>query len=140
MLDLSNLISNVERDYKILNDSAAWFRIAKLAFENRDYDTCIQYFESLIGSSTNHKLSDNAQYWIGEAYYGKRHYNAAIIAFEKVFTFPRSNKKDDAQLKLGLCYIRKGDKEKAREELNRLLSDYPNSEYVAKAEKLLSKL
>ena len=94
----------------------------------------------MLGSNTNNKLADNAQYWIGEAYYGKRQYDAAIIAFEKVFTFAKSNKKDDAQLKLGLCYIRKGDKEKAREELNRLLSDYPKSEYAAKAEKILSKL
>ena len=112
----------------------------RAAFEGRDYRTALQLFESLLASTTNHSLADNAQFWIGECHYGLREYNAAIIAFEKVFTFPKSNKKDDAQFKLGLCYIRKGDQSKAREEFNRLLSDYPNSEYASRAQSHLAKL
>ena len=47
---------------------------------------------------------------------------------------------DDAQLKLGLCYWKLGDTERARQEFERLISDYPNSEYVGKAQQYLSKL
>ena len=36
--------------------------------------------------------------------------------------------------------MRKGDKEKAREEFNRLKTDFPNSEYVNRAQQLLAKL
>ena len=118
----------------------ATYQEARAAFEARDYNRALQLFESLLASSTTHSLSDNAQYWIGECHYALRQYNAAIIAFEKVFTFPRSNKRDDAQFKLGLCYMRKGDKEKAREEFNRLKTDFPNSEYVSRAQQLLAKL
>jgi tol-pal system protein YbgF len=118
----------------------ATYNNARAAFENRNYETAIQQFESLLGSSAQHNLSDNAQYWIGESYYGKQQYNAAIIAFEKVFTFSNSNKRDDAQLKLGLCYIRKGDASKAKEELNRFLNDYPESEYIEKVKRILSDL
>lgn len=107
-------------------------------FENRNYQSAITMFESLMSASTSHSLSDNAQYWIGECHYALGQYDAAIIDFEKVFTFPKSNKQDDAQYKLGLCYIRKGDSSKAKDELNRLINSFPNSEYVAKAENLIA--
>ena len=97
-------------------------------------------FESLLASSSTNKLSDNAQYWIGESHYALKRYDEAIIDFEKVLTFPNSNKKPDAQYKLGLCYLRKGDNQKAAEELNRLRELYPNSPYSARAAELLSKL
>lgn len=111
---------------------------ARSEFENRNYQSAITLFESLISASTSHSLSDNAQYWIGECHYALGQYDAAIIDFEKVFTFPKSNKLDDAQYKLGLCYIRKGDSAKAKEELNRLISSYPNSEYIPRAENLIA--
>lgn len=113
---------------------------ARAYFEARDYATAIQYFESLLAASTNHSLSDNAQYWIGECHYAQRQYDSAIIDFEKVFTFAKSNKSDAAQLKLGLCYLRKGEKQKAQEELNRLLRNYPDSDYTSYAERVLNKL
>ncbi len=112
---------------------------ARSAFEARNYKTAIEYFEALLASSSTNSLADNAQYWIGESHYALRQYDAAIIDFEKVLTFPRSNKKADAQFKLGLCYLRKGDKEKAAEEFNRLKADYPNSRNVSRAEKLLAR-
>lgn len=113
---------------------------ARAEFENRNYQAAISLFESLLSASANHSLSDNAQYWIGECQYALGHYDAAIIDFEKVFTFPKSNKLDDAQYKLGLCYIRKGDQQKAREELDRFLANYPKSELAKKAQNLLSNM
>lgn len=113
---------------------------ARSEFEARNYNAAIPLFESLLGASAQHSLSDNAQYWIGECHFALGQYNSAIIDFEKVFTFPKSNKLDDAQYKLGLCYLKKGDKTKAREEFDRFLRDYPNSELTSKAEKHLSKI
>jgi len=108
------------------------------AFEARRYRDAIEYFQSLLASSTANSLADNAQYWIGECHYALHQYDAAIIDFEKVLTFPRSNKKADAQFKLGLCYVKKGDKEKATEEFQRLLSDFPNSRNVKRAQRYLA--
>lgn len=113
---------------------------ARSDFENRNYQSALQLFESMLSASTSHSLSDNAQYWIGECHYALGQYDAAIIDFEKVFTFPNSNKADDAQYKLGLCYARKGDKTKAREELDRLIRNYPKSEYLNQAQALMAKL
>ena len=67
-------------------------------------------------------------------------FNQAIVEFTKVFSYSKANKNDDAQLKLGICYLKLGDKQKAKEEFERLLSDYPKSEYVQKVEYYLSQL
>ncbi len=112
---------------------------ARAAFEARQYQNAIQYFESLIASSSTHSLADNAQYWIGESHFALRQYDAAIMDFEKVLTFTRSNKKEDAQYKLGYCYLKKGSKDKAAEEFQRLKEDYPNSGLNSKAQRLLAK-
>ncbi len=113
---------------------------ARSEFEARNYQPAIQLFESLIAASSSHSLSDNAQFWIGECHYALRQYDVAIIDFEKVFTFPNTNKADASQFKLGLCYIRKGDNTKAREEFDRLIRNYPNSSYSSRAKTLLSQI
>ncbi len=107
-------------------------------FESRNYESAIEAFQSLLSSSASHKLSDNAQYWVGECHYMMDQYDAAILDFEKVFTFTNSNKKDDAQFKLGLCYLRKGERQKAIEEFDRLRADYPESEYINRIDPILA--
>jgi TolA-binding protein len=62
-------------------------------------------------------------------------YRQAIIAFEKVFSFPKSNKDEDSQLKLGLCYLRLDDKERAKIELQKFIDSYPSSEHVSIAKR-----
>jgi TolA-binding protein len=109
-------------------------------FHGHDYNGALQMFESLLASEANNSLSDNAQYWIGECHYALRQYKQAIVDFEKVFTFPNSNKSDAAQFKLGLSYLRLGDNAKSREEFQRLLDVYPNSEYVGRAKEHLASL
>ena len=109
-------------------------------FQARNYQAAIDVFESLIASDGNNSLSDNAQFWIGESHYAMRQYKKALLDFEKVFTFPKSNKNADAQFKLGLCYVRLGDKDKAREEFQRVLDVYPKSDYTARAQKHLAEL
>lgn len=109
-------------------------------FHARNYKQAIDIFESLIASDASNSLSDNAQYWVGESHYALRQYKNAIIDFEKVFTFPKSNKNPDAQFKLGLCYVRLGDGAKARDEFQRLLDVYPESDYVSRAQDHLAGL
>ena len=109
-------------------------------FHARNYSQAIEVFESLIASDANNSLSDNAQYWIGESHYALGQYKNAVIDFEKVFTFPKSNKNTDAQFKLGLCYVRLGDSAKASEEFQRLIDVYPESSYVGRAQDHLAGL
>jgi tol-pal system protein YbgF len=109
-------------------------------FHARDYRGAVEVFESLLASSANNSLADNAQYWIGESHYALGQFDKAIIDFEKVFTFSNSNKNDDAQYKLGLCYLKKGDLTKAKEEFQRLIDLFPKSEYTGRAKEKLNSL
>ncbi|MEE9118504.1 MAG: tetratricopeptide repeat protein [Calditrichia bacterium] len=109
-------------------------------FHGRNYKQAVEVFESLIASDGSNSLSDNAQYWIGESHYALGQYKKAVIDFEKVFTFPRSNKNPDAQFKLGLCYVRLGDSAKAGDEFQRLIDVYPESSYVGRAQEHLAGL
>jgi tol-pal system protein YbgF len=113
---------------------------ARQLYEARKYKQAIQEFAALLSTSTRDRLSDNAQYWLGECYYGLRAYNQAIVEFEKVFTFNQSDKNDAAQLKLGLCYLRIGNVEKAKIEFQKVIDNYPSSEYIPKAQYYLQTL
>jgi TolA-binding protein len=107
---------------------------------NKQPREAIRVFEGLLAANDQHSLSDNAQYWIGECYYALGDYKAAILAFEKVFTFKNSNKNDYAQYKLGLCYYQLKDRERARQEFQSLLDNYSNSPLIGKAEEYMAKL
>jgi len=113
---------------------------ARSLYESRNYRQAMQEFAALISTDSKNELADNCQYWIGECYYGLRAYNQAIMEFEKVFTFNQSDKYDDALLKLGYSYLRIGNVEKAKSEFNQLITDYPDSEFAAKAQHYLQQL
>ena len=132
--DKKGTSSSIKADY------AQLYQTALNNYYSQKYREAIRQFNNLLAMDMNTNLSDNCQYWIGECYYALKDFKKAIIEFEKVFTFTKNNKEDDAQLKLGLCYINLRDKEKARAELNRLLTNYPKSEYIPKANGLLSDL
>jgi tol-pal system protein YbgF len=116
------------------------YQEARQAYMSRNFPDAIQKFESLLISNPNHNLSDNCQYWIGESYYAKNDYKQAIVAFERVLSFSNSNKNDDAQLKLGKCYIQLKDIDKAKEEFQKLINNYPASEYVSIAKRFIDKI
>jgi tol-pal system protein YbgF len=122
------------------NDYASRYAYARNLYEQRRYRDAINAFSDLLLENDKNSLADNSQYWIGESYYGLGNFAQAIAEFEKIFTFPRSDKNDDAQLKIGLCYLRMGDRQQARNGLEQLLATYPNSEYVGKARQYLNRL
>ncbi len=109
-------------------------------YQRKKYREAIQRFEALLVMDRKNTLSDNCQYWIGESYYGLGSYQQAIVAFEKVFSFEKSNKNDASQLKLGICYLKLGDKEKARAEFQKLINDYPSSEYNSVARRFIEEI
>lgn len=106
------------------------YNAARLKFESYDYQGCIDAMSELLASEPNHILADNAQYWIGEAYYGLKQYQKAIVAFQKVFAYEAADKYDDAQLMIGLSYVRLGQPQLARTSFNEFLSTYAGSEYA----------
>ena len=50
------------------------------------------------------QLADNAQYWLGEAYYVNKSFPEALAAFQGVVSkYPQSRKVPDALVKVGYC-------------------------------------
>lgn len=109
-------------------------------FYSRNYEEAIRIFTELKNNFPNHKLASNCQYWIGESYFGMGDYAKAAEAFQAVFNYSFSYKKDDATLMLGRCYYNLHDIERAKSYFQGLLTEYPDSEYVEKARQWLSRI
>ena len=102
--------------------------------------SAILIFREIVDNSKTHSLADNAQYWIGEAYFRLKHFEQAIVEFDRVLTFKNTNKREDSLYKLASCHERLGKADAAMELYTRLLAEYPNtrhSSYVLKKLNLL---
>lgn len=122
---------------------ASFSRQYEQALQNfylKRYADAIRMFSDLIERYPAHSLSSSCHYWIGEANFHSGNYQAAISALNKVLESARSMKKDDALLYLGQSYAQLNRKDDARQALNRLLQEFPGSEYASKAEALLNKM
>ncbi len=118
-------------------------QLYKKAFDlyyGRGYAQAISRFEELLQKFPASTYADNCFYWIGECQFAQGNYAKAMVAFRKVFTFPETEKADDAQLKMGYCYLRLGEKKLAAEEFKKVVSLYPDSEYSERAKEELAKL
>jgi tol-pal system protein YbgF len=128
------------RKAELSGDYEADYDRALGLFNERWYIEAAYLFRELIESDRSHPLADNSQYWLGECYYALKQFENAIAEFEKVFAFPQSNKSDAALLKIGLCWLQLDKNPEAREQLIRLLSSYPDSEYVSRARDILDQI
>lgn len=105
------------------------------------YNDAIIEFRSMIGQFPNGALADDAQYWIGEAYYVTRDFESALDAFSTVVNrYPDSQRVPEALLKQGYVQAELGRPAAARETLNQVISRYPGSRVAISAETRLSKI
>ncbi len=104
-------------------------------YRNRRYAQALAEFDRLLQKAPFSEWSDNAQYWKGECYYGTSKYRQALTEFAKVFAFRKTEKADDAQLKIARCHLALGERDRALEAFRKLLDEYPDSEYVPTARK-----
>lgn len=98
----------------------------------------ITALREFLSRHPRHDYADNAQYWLGEAFYAQRDYPHALSEFRNVIqTYPRGNKVPDALLKVGYCYHALGQSEKARAVLEQVVNLYPKTEPAVLAAKRL---
>ncbi|HEY5923348.1 MAG TPA: tol-pal system protein YbgF [Kofleriaceae bacterium] len=91
-----------------------------------------------LKSYPRHEYADNAQYWLGEAFYAAKDYQHALVEFRATIeTYPRGNKVPDALLKVGYCYYALGQSVKARAVLEQVVNLYGKTEPAALAAKRL---
>lgn len=103
------------------------YREALADYEARRFETAIGKFTEIVTVAPGSSLADNAHYWIGECWYDLKNYERAMAAFQKVLSFPNTNKAPDASLKIGMIYQLMNNPEAAREELKAVMDRYPGT-------------
>jgi tol-pal system protein YbgF len=105
------------------------------------YDEAAAAFTKFLADHHDHELASNAQYWLGEVYYVKRDYPAALSAFEGVLSgFQGARKSPDALLKAGYCHYELGHFDLARTALTRVTKDFPDSSAAVEAADRLKRM
>ncbi len=135
--ELQRELQQVER---LTGDFKSNYSEALRLYSVRQPDKSIAIFKSLFATYPQHKLASNCTYWIGENYFMKGNYSAAIEAFNAVFNYPNSYKLDDATLMLARCYHKLGQTNNAINYFEQVIENYPDSEYVPKAQQWLSRI
>jgi len=146
---LSSIISSVEEideinlenlQNKKMIDFAYEYKSAYQSYIQGNYKNSIDKFNFLLSNEVDNNLADNCQFWIGQIYFLKSDYHSSINEFIKVLAYVNSNKKIDAIYKIGLCYMKLNNKNKAIEYFNIIIDKYPASDYYIKASDLIISL
>jgi tol-pal system protein YbgF len=124
------------------NDAAANdYRSAVELVKSGKHDEAVTALRAFLKAYPRHDYADNAQYWLGEAYYVTHDYKAAAGAFRTVLDkWPDSRKAPDALLKLGYTQSAQKQYTAARATLNEVMRKYPGSEPAKLAGERLSRL
>ena len=109
--------------------------------KNGHYSNAISEFKQFLTDYPAGEYSDNAQYWLGEAYKVNREVSLSREAFNKLITnYPNSPKVRDGLLKLGYIELEQNNLAKAREYFTRITANYPGTTAAHLAAKKLQQL
>lgn len=124
--------SRAERD--------AYHRARNLLKEGR-YNQSVTAFRQFVSDYPRSSYADNAQYWLGEANYVSRNYQAALKEFQKVEAqYPQSAKVPDAMLKKGFTHYELRQYKEARTVLEQVVQRYPDSQAAKRARTRLDRM
>jgi tol-pal system protein YbgF len=105
------------------------------------YDRAIVAFQKFLAAYPDSSLADNAQYWLGEAYYVNKAYPEAEAAFQRVIDkYPQSRKLADALLKIGFCRYEQKQWQSAREVLGQVVARFTDTPAARLAQQRLDKM
>jgi tol-pal system protein YbgF len=105
------------------------------------YDQATAAFLQFLVAFPDSSLADNAQYWLGEAYYVNRNFTAALAAFQAVIDrYPQSRKVSDALLKIGYCDYELKQFELATQVLTDVATRFPDTPAGNLAKQRLDKI
>ncbi len=117
-------------------------------FKDGDYLDAKTEFHIIILNFPGGSLSDKAQFYYAECHFNLKEYILAIAEYEKLIRiYPNREYVDDAQYKIGLSNFKLSPKysldqtytEKAVEEFQKFLEDYPESPLIPKANEVMRK-
>lgn len=119
---------------------AAYQRAFELLKEG-NYDQATAALETFLAQYPSGAYADNAQYWLGEAYYAVGDFEAALREFSKLSQqYPTSPKVSHAELKMGYIYHELGQRDQAQQVLTQLVGQYPNTTVAQLAQERLEQI
>ena len=122
------------------SDTAA-YQAAFGLLKASQFDQAIAAFQQFLTTYPDSSLADNAQYWLGEAYYVNKAFPEALAAFQSVATkYPQSRKVPDALLKTGYCYYELKQWQEAHDTLAQVVASYPDTPAGKLAQARLEKM
>jgi tol-pal system protein YbgF len=111
------------------------------ALKAGSYSTAITGFKDFLHTYPNSTIADNAQYWLGEAYYVSHEYDSAATAFRTVLKkWPDSHKTADAMLKLGYTQFEQKQYPAARATLDEVTKKFPGTDSAKLAAERLRRI
>lgn len=144
MYSCSSSGSNITTD-----DPEKAFSIAKRKFDRGDYVDAIEDFSLIKLKFAGTSISDKAQFYLAESYYGQKEYLLSAYEFEMMLkNYPLSSLIPQTRYKLGLSYYNLSpkyslDQEFTRYAINELqtfIDLFPEDKNVADAEAKLNEL
>ncbi len=109
-------------------ESEAAYRGAFVMLKAGQYDESIASFNNFLQTYPSSQYADNAQYWLGEAYYVMRQFEPAIDQYQQLVNgYPDSKKRSHAMLKIAYCYHELGLADEAVGILTDLKTQFPGS-------------
>jgi len=124
-------------------DSAdkASYQAAFELLKDGQYDAAIVAFQKFLIINPDSQLADNAQYWLGEAYYVNRSFPEALNAFQHLVNrYPQSRKLPDAMLKIGYYDYELKQWDAAKTVLTQVATNYADSPAGRLAQQRLDKI
>ena len=122
-------------------ESEAAYRAAFAMLKEGRYEDSIEAFNTYLQQYPDSQYADNAQYWLGEAYYVMRQFEPAIEQYQRlVQNYPQSQKQSHALLKVAYSYSELGLDEQALGVLNDLKARYPGSAAARLADERMQRI
>jgi tol-pal system protein YbgF len=123
------------------SDDKAAYQAAFNLLKDSQYDRAIAAFQKFLIVYSDSSLADNAQYWLGEAYYVNKSYPEAQSAFQRVVDkYPQSRKRPDALLKIGYCQYELKQWDSAKGTLSKVAAQFPDAPAGHLAQQRLDKM
>jgi len=144
-------VSSCSEYQKVLNKGTVekQYELATRLYEEQKYNKSIQLFEKITPSYRGKPQMERIQYMIAQAHYNTKQYTLAAYYFDKfVKNYPKSSKIEEAAylsahsyyLSSPLFSLDQKDTNEAITALQNFIFKYPNSEYIADANKYIKEL
>ncbi|WP_447968966.1 tol-pal system protein YbgF [Nitrospira sp. M1] len=140
MLDRSKIVGSqslsrpVQQQTKPTEREVAFYQQRYEMLRAGDLQGAFHGFRQFLKEYPRSSLASNAQYWLGECYYGQGQYDQAIREFKRVMTaYPTSAKVPAALLKIGYSHLGLHNAKAARSMFRQLVRTYPKSRAATKA-------